>query len=141
MFPNDLEPNVPNQNSLSFKNLPLPFAHIISDNGTSVHPVNGPGAVPDLSNVCLPHEISQHFLPVLFLNTLSFVSSSLLPGPPSWSLTQPPSCVSFRPSFLPQPTPPPFETGWDLGPFAAVLAPGRTSPPATNHRETVREEK
>ena len=29
------------------------------------------------------------------------------------------------------------ETGWDLGPFAAMLAPGHTSPPATKYKETI----
>lgn len=28
------------------------------------------------------------------------------------------------------------ETAWDLGTFAAVFAPGRTSPRATKHKET-----
>ena len=31
----------------------------------------------------------------------------------------------------------PTGRGWDLGPYAAVLAPGLTSPPATKHKETV----
>ena len=31
----------------------------------------------------------------------------------------------------------PFETGWDLGPSAAVLVPGHTRPRATKYRETV----
>ena len=31
------------------------------------------------------------------------------------------------------------ETGWDLGPFAAVLAPGQTSPQATKYKETMRD--
>ena len=35
------------------------------------------------------------------------------------------------------------ETGWDLGPgtpaFAAVLAPGQTSPQATKYKETIRD--
>ena len=26
---------------------------------------------------------------------------------------------------------------WDLGPFAAVLAPGQTSPQATEYKETI----
>ena len=30
-----------------------------------------------------------------------------------------------------------LETGWDLGPFAAVLAPGQTSPRATKCKETL----
>ena len=32
-----------------------------------------------------------------------------------------------------------FETGWDLGPFAAVLAPGHTSPQASKYKETIRD--
>ena len=28
---------------------------------------------------------------------------------------------------------------WDLGPFAAGLAPGQTSPPATKYKETMRD--
>ena len=28
--------------------------------------------------------------------------------------------------------------GWDLAPFAAVLAPGQTSPPTTEYKETIR---
>ena len=31
-----------------------------------------------------------------------------------------------------------YETGWDLGPFAAGLAPGQTSPRLTKYKETVR---
>ena len=31
------------------------------------------------------------------------------------------------------------ETGWDLGPFAAVLAPGQTSPQAAEYKETTRD--
>lgn len=31
--------------------------------------------------------------------------------------------------------------GWDLGPFTGVLAPGPTSPPATEYKETIRDEK
>ena len=29
------------------------------------------------------------------------------------------------------------ETGWDLGPFAAMLAPGHTSPPGTKYKEII----
>ena len=32
-----------------------------------------------------------------------------------------------------------LETGWDLGHFAAVLAPEQTSPPATKYKETIRD--
>ena len=35
--------------------------------------------------------------------------------------------------------PEPNETGWDLGPFAEVLAAGHTSPPATKYKETIRD--
>ena len=31
------------------------------------------------------------------------------------------------------------ETGWDLGPFTAVLAPGQMSPQAIEQEETVRD--
>lgn len=31
------------------------------------------------------------------------------------------------------------ETGRDLGPFATVLAPGQTPPPATKYKETIRD--
>ena len=31
------------------------------------------------------------------------------------------------------------ETGWDLGPFSAVHAPGQMSPRATEHEETMRD--
>lgn len=64
---------------------------------------------------CLPATSNQSAVPpFLSPKILSFVSFSLLPGPPSWSLTQPPSCISFHPSFLPQPKPTSF---WDrLGP-------------------------
>ena len=30
------------------------------------------------------------------------------------------------------------ETGWDLGPFAAVLAPGQMSPRATKYKDTIK---
>ena len=30
------------------------------------------------------------------------------------------------------------ETGWDPGPFAAVLVPGQTSPQATEYKEAIR---
>ena len=33
----------------------------------------------------------------------------------------------------------PHEPGWDLGPFAAVLAPRHASPSATKHKETKRD--
>lgn len=33
------------------------------------------------------------------------------------------------------------KTGWDSGPFSAILAPGHTSPPATKHKETLWHEK
>ena len=33
------------------------------------------------------------------------------------------------------------ETGWDLRSFAAVPAPGHTSPQATKYKETIRDEK
>ena len=32
-----------------------------------------------------------------------------------------------------------FETGWDLGPSAAVFAPGQMSPQATKYEETIRD--
>ena len=31
------------------------------------------------------------------------------------------------------------ETSWKLGPFAAMLAPGHTSPQATKYKETIRD--
>ena len=31
------------------------------------------------------------------------------------------------------------ETGWDLGPSAAGLAPGQTSPPATKYKDSIRD--
>ena len=31
-----------------------------------------------------------------------------------------------------------LETGWDLGPFAAGLAPGHNSPQATRYKKTLR---
>ena len=30
-----------------------------------------------------------------------------------------------------------YKTGWDFGPFAAMLAPGHTSPGATKYKETL----
>ena len=33
----------------------------------------------------------------------------------------------------------PLESGWDLGPFPALLAPGHSAPPATKHKETIRD--
>ena len=32
-----------------------------------------------------------------------------------------------------------IETGWDLGPFAVVPAPGQMSPHATKYRETTKD--
>ena len=32
-----------------------------------------------------------------------------------------------------------IETGWDLEPFATVLAPGQKSPQATKYKETIRD--
>ena len=34
---------------------------------------------------------------------------------------------------------PDCETGWDLGAFAAVFAPGQTFPPTTKYKETIRD--
>ena len=34
---------------------------------------------------------------------------------------------------------PETETGWDLGPFATMFAPGQVSSPATKYKETIRD--
>ena len=69
----------------------MPFAHIISNNGTSIHPVTNLQAILDLPNLCLPCQFSQHVSPVLSPNMLSWSppldSRSTFFVQSSWPLT------------------------------------------------------
>ena len=106
---------MPNQNPLSFSLKTCPFLLHTSFPIMALLSIQSTPWSSSWFIWCLPATSNQSAVPPLLSpKILSFVSFSLLPGPPSWSLTQPPSCISFHPSFLPQPKPTSF---WDrLGP-------------------------